>query len=811
MLKKIRTLLLLLTFFSVGTFGFSQYSISGIVTNSENQPLDYASVFLKDTRFAVATNEDGSFLMEDIPAGDYVLKASFVGYGSFETPISLVENIVLNIQLEGTYLELDKIQILANRAELKSPVPNSNMKKEELETANLVHDVPYVLKWMPSVTVTSDAGTGIGYTGIRVRGSEASRTNVTINGVPLNDSESQSVFWVDLPDFMANTEEVQIQRGVGLSTNGTSAFGANVNLNTQKVNIKPYLTLAGTAGSFNTLKYSAQAGSGLISNKYTVDARYSSISSDGYIDRSRAAMTSAFFSAARVTSKNSLRFNFMSGHEITNQAWNGLPIQYLETDRTYNSAGTEKPGEPYNNEIDNYKQRHLQLIYNQSLTKNLKMNLTAHYTKGKGYYENFKGGEKLSDYKLTNVDTLEGNIIRRKWLDNDFGGLVYSMDHNNEILNTQFGGGVNYYLGRHFGEVPWNSFDTLQPSVEYYRNNATKLDWNNFVRLTGNFSEEFVPFVDLQVRYVDYRFEGPNDSGEFTDQDDQLFFFNPKVGASYFLNPTSKFFAYYGRANREPSRNEYVESSPSSRPKHETLNDFEIGFTTESKYIDANIVGYNMSYINQLVPTGRLNDVGEYTRVNVPKSYRRGVELGLNLKPLKFFTLSYSGTFSSNKIVEFDEYYDSWDTGEQIKLTHKNTDIAFSPNAIQTIRAIFHTTIKENHRVQAMISHKRVSKQYLDNSSNENTSIPAFSFTDLQFVYHFSKGWFKDISLNFLVGNVFNKKYYNNGWTYRFSSEGYNPVPDDPSARLEGNGVYNLTGVYPQALRNYTLGLTIKF
>lgn len=804
---------ILLTFIlvSFSALSYSQFSITGVVKNEQGERLDFATVFLINTDYATSTNQQGEFLLENVPEGTYQLKVTYVGYEPYQTTIFLEDNMEYDVIMSGSIYQLNKIYINATRASKEAPIAEQTMQKDEIEDNTLTQDVPYALKWMQGVTVTSDAGAGVGYTGIRVRGSEASRTNVTINGVPLNDSESQQVFWVDLPDFMASTQDVQIQRGVGVSTNGTSAFGATINLNTQKTNVLPYIEIGSAIGSYNTRKISAQGGTGLMNGKYSIDARYSLINSDGYIDRATSRLNSFFLSAARVSEKSSLRLNIMSGNETTYQSWFGLPIQYLDSIRTHNIAGTDyqtKEGEPHPNEVDRYRQTHYQLVFNKGIGEYSKINLTGHLTRGQGYYENYYVDENFQDFNV-DKDTI-GDIIQRKWLNNNFFGLIYSYQYDNDKINFTYGGAGNMYIGDHLGQIPWTEFtDSL--SIQSYFNTARKNELNNFVRFSANWNNIY-PFVDMQVRYVNYQFEGYNNDGTLGEQVDNLFFFNPKIGASYIPNSKHKVFAFFGIANREPSRDEYVESTSNSRPSHETLYDTEVGYQLSTQKIGVNLTLYNMQYRNQLVPTGQLNDVGEPVRVNVDNSYRRGVEIGLQIRPIQSLQLQYQGALSQNKIEQFNEYIYDWYLPEfEEVVTHANTDIAFSPSQIHSIRLRYDWNINENQNLAAIVSQKWISEQYLDNTGRDASLMPAFNYTDFQLVYDIQFWRVKNLSLNFLINNLLNNKYYSNGWIYRFRATGDNPVTYDPYAQREGDNLFHEKGVYPQALRNYTLGLKIKF
>ncbi len=815
---------LFLIIFSISTLN-AQFEITGVVTNDDGERLESSAVYLEGTSYGVLTNERGIYKFEGIPAGEYTLMASYLGFETAEIEIDLRENIERDFVLSGSIFGLDQIEINGTFVKKNMPFSHKNMEKEEFTNLNLGQDVPYLLKYTPSLVVTSDAGAGVGYTGMRIRGSDPSRINVTINGVPLNDSESQLVFWVDLPDFASSVQEIQIQRGVGPSTNGTSAFGASINLNTNKIRLKPYITAATSIGSFNTYKLGVSAGTGLMNNKFGIDLRYSLINSDGYIDRATSNLNSFAGTLNYVTEKSSLNFNLFTGSEVTYQAWNGLPFQFRDEDRTYNTAGTDKPGTPYSNEVDDYDQTHMQLHYNRSLSDNINLNATAHYTRGLGFFENYKGGEDLNDFNISDESGENHDIVIRRWLDNHFFGGILELDYKDleEKHNVIFGAAVNNYIGDHYGQVIWNSRDNEDPEnpdntfnilpVEYYFNDATKLDFNTYGKWTYRLYNRFITYLDLQYRIVNYNFQGFNENGELVDQTDRLNFFNPKVGLSYLLNNDSKIYASYSVANREPNRNDYTETSVNSRPEAETLYDLEVGYTLQTEKFGVGVNVYNMVYDNQLVVTGAINDVGEYTRTNVKDSYRRGMEIDAGIRDVYGFHLDVNTTLSQNKISSFTEFIDDWDNGGQIARSFELTDLAFSPSVIFASN-LGYTLLRKKRDQSAVVSirSKYVGSQFIDNTSNAAAALDAYTYHDLLINYTLKGNrFFRQIQFNLNINNILGAEYVANAWVYRFSSEFYDPTPDDPYARGEGGSVYNLTGLYPQARRYFMAGLTFSF
>lgn len=802
---------------------FAQTMLTGSVLDQENQPVIGANVYLKEVRKGGVTDEKGQFEIKDVPAGTYKVSISHVAYRTIAQTIEIqadTDKSTSNFQLEKEALRLDELVVKATRVGENVPITASDLDKEAIEARNLGQDVPYLLRWTPSAVVTSDAGTGIGYTGIRIRGSDPTRINVTINGIPLNDTESQGVFWVDLPDFVSSTQDIQIQRGVGTSTNGAGAFGASINLNTGKVHEKAYGAINGSFGSFNTYKGNVQFGTGLIGDKITIDGRFSKINSDGYIDRGSSDLLSYFGSLAYVGDKSIFRLNVFSGHEVTYQAWNGVPAQYVNDKalRTFNTAGTEKADEPHDNEVDDYTQTHVQALFSNQFNPNWGLNLALHYTKGSGFFEQYKAGEALSDYNISNAGVEESDLVRRRWLDNDFYGSTFSLAYTSDSrkLEAIFGGAWNQYLGGHFGETIWTAAtgDIANPPL-YYDNDATKTDFNVYTKFNYALSGDVNAYLDLQYRTVDYEFLGFDNEGNNLTQSDQLHFFNPKLGLFYDLNDKTDLYASFGVANREPNRNDYTETTPESRPQHETLYNTEIGYRQNWKKAALNVNLYHMLYNNQLVLTGKINDVGEYSRVNVDNSYRAGIEIVGGFEIYKGLSLGGNATFSQNKIQSFTEFVDNWDTWGQESIAHEKTDLAFSPNVIIGIDLTYdvfkNSANKNNQSLTFSLLNKYVGQQYLDNTSNENTVLDPYFFSDFNARFTTEVGFFKEVSINLLVRNLFNSQFSTNGWTYRYISAGYDGRADDPYTRLENGDTYNLTGFYPQAGINFLLGIGLKF
>ena len=701
---------------------------------------------------------------------------------------------------------LDEVSVNAIRAKINTPVAFTNLNKQQIEKSNLGQDLPFLISSTPSVVTTSDAGAGIGYTGFRIRGTDPSRINVTINGIPLNDSESQGVWWVNMPDFASSLENIQIQRGVGTSTNGAAAFGASINLQTIGLNTKAYAITNNSIGSYNTLKNNIEFGSGLINNKFTFDARLSRISSDGYIDRATSDLKSLYVQGTYFDDSSTLKGIIFSGNERTYQAWNGVPLIYLDSNRTFNSYTFE-------NEVDNYAQTHYQLHYSKNLNQKTTLNIAGHFTHGEGYYEQEKLDQNLLDYNLSNIiltnDTITStDLIRRKWLNNDFGGVTFSVKHVKENLNLIFGGAANKYSGQHYGNIIWAEYASNGDyNHEYYRNIATKYDNNIYLKSNYKASDNTSVFLDLQLRSLNYEFNGSDISGDLDRQEVNLEFFNPKFGLSHYLNKNQLFYASYAVANKEPNRADYVESSPNSRPVHETLFDTEIGYKYQDKWLMFNLNFYYMDYDNQLIKTGEINDVGYFTSKNVKNSFRKGVEIESSYIFNNKLSLSGNLTISENKLDTLVQYVDNWDTGDQNQVVHENTDLAFSPNLTWAANINY----KYNKNTNFLLNTKYVGNQYIDNTSSEKRMLESYMISNFQIDYHFKSSIFTKAKISFLVNNLFDIEYVNNAWIYRYISDSSDPREyDDYTTQGDGN-IYDKAGYFPQATRNYLLGLTLGF
>ncbi len=762
----------------------SQLAINGIIINKVTSKPIAAATILIDNFIELTSNENGKFTTNLKPSSHH-FKISCIGFETLDFTSSTAN---LTFELVPVNKFLEPVEIIALRNGDKGPFTKTKFSKAFIEKNNLGQDIPYLLNSIPNAVVNSDAGTGIGYTGIRIRGTDATRINMTINGIPYNDAESQGLFFVNLPDIMSSVSNIEVQRGVGTSSNGAGAFGATINFATNEYNAAPYAELNNSVGSFNTFKHTLKFGSGLLGKHITFDARASNINSDGFIDRSTSNLSSGQASLAYWAPKTSVRFNIILGKEKTYQAWYGIPEGLLHTNRTFNSAGTEKPGEPYANEADNYNQNHYQLFWNQKLDSNWNLNTAFFYTKGKGYYEQYKAEANLLNYSI--APTGKSDLVRQLWLDNDFYGQIFSINNKSKKHAFSLGGSWNNYLGNHFGNVIWIANLPNTTKFKYYNFNAHKTDFSIYAKWQQKLSTNFELFTDLQYRKVNYTINGFRNNPLLI-VDNQFNFFNPKAGISY-ENKNWLSLLSIAVANKEPNREDF-ESGNTQQPSPEKLYDIELQITKKEllKNLNATATFYSMNYTNQLVLTGKINDVGAYTRTNIPVSYRNGLELELKYQ-LNKLAINYNGSFSRNKIKNMVEYIDNYDDGTQKENIYQKTDIAFSPNVVQNINIAY----KPIKNIELSINTKHVSKQFLDNTSNNSRTLKAFTTNDFKVIYSFKTSFLRNISIATQINNLFSTNYEPNGYTFSYI---YNQQQTTENY------------YFPMAGRNYTLAINIKF
>jgi iron complex outermembrane receptor protein len=787
---------LLLCALVIGGTKIQAQNIRGSVFSAtDSLAIPGVNVLVKGTYIGTTTDSDGKFEIRYAKADSVTLNFHFIGYEQSERKQSNNEMEVPPVYLQPTWYEKDAVVVSSTRANRNTATAYTELDREAIERRNFGQDIPILLELEPSVVSTSDAGAGVGYTGIRIRGTDPTRINVTLNGIPINDSESHGVFWVNMPDLASSLDNIQIQRGVGTSANGAGAFGGSINMQTNRFKSKWYVDLTNGYGSFNTWRHSVAAGSGLLAQRFTVDVRFSRISSDGYIDRASSSLFSWYASAAYHGKKTMIRFNVLGGREETYQAWWGTPKDSLRNNRTFNYY-------IYENEVDKYGQDHYQLIIAHEFDRNWNFNLNGHYTRGKGFFEQFRNDDLLSDYGLPSViagnDTITmSDIIRRRWLDNHFYGFTFAVNYTGNRFSATLGGGFNQYLGKHYGEAIDTEFTEYEAIRQrYYADDAGKNDISVYLRANYKVSSKLTLSIDLQHRTIEYRFVGPEadlfGNIETKEQLVNWHFFNPKLGVNYELNSRNRFYTSLAIGNREPARTDIVEATQLSRPKHETLYDWELGYERRSRIYSFGLNAFWMVYENQLVLSGQVNDVGAYTRQNVDWSDRYGVELMWSVNILKNVRLSGNFTWSQSKIWDFTEFVDDYDNGGQLETHHGLTDISFSPNYLATADL----TYEPVKNLEFSFITKYVSEQFLDNTSNRDRMLNDYVINNFRAGYKFHWRFFKEIGVGVQLNNIFNQLYESNGYTFSYVYGGQQTTENY---------------YYPQAGFNFMTMLNFKF
>ena len=712
-------------------------------------------------------------------------------------------------------VQLNEVLIIASRANEKTPIAFTNVTSEELAKTNIGQDIPYLLSTTPSVITTSDAGMGIGYTSLRVRGTDGSRVNVTTNGVPINDSESHNVYWVNMPDLASSVKDVQIQRGAGTSTNGAGAFGASINLLTSSPSRESYAQFDGSYGMYNSHKETLRLGSGLINNHWSFDARLSNIGTDGYIDRAKVDLYSYFAQAGYFSKNTTIRLIGFGGSENSYHAWDYASKDDMEQyGRTYNPCGLYYDDKGniafYDNQIDNYIQHNFQLHVSQKFNNNLLLNVALHYTSGNGYYEQYKTKRTLVEYGLSpfyigNEEIYKSDLIRKKSMNNGFGGGVFSLTYKNNKVDATIGGALNHYIGWHFGEVLWvrNYIGEINPNQEYYRNIGNKTDGNIYARANIDIINGVSAYADLQYRHIKYTISGVSDTYDWNNElmqslniNERFNFFNPKIGLNWKLNPNNRLFASFSVAQKEPTRDNYTDGNPLDLPKAEKLLDYELGYNFGNSWINTSANLYFMDYTDQLVLTGQLSDTGNPMSVNVPNSYRAGVELALGIQPCRWFNWGINATLSRNRIKNFTEiiYEDEWTN--PISINHGDVPIAFSPDFILNNSFSF-----EYKGFEASLQSQFVSKQYLSNAHSEEQMLDPYFVSNLHLDYTFKPKYLKNLRIGFSIYNLLNEEYENNG----YAGAGY--YVDENG----NNQIYRYAGYAAQAPTHIMGSISIKF
>ncbi|MFN8241303.1 MAG: TonB-dependent receptor [Bacteroidales bacterium] len=782
--------------------------LHGRITDDKGLPLAGAGVFITGTGSGTYSDNSGYYSLALTIKGEYTVRFFFTGYEAKTERIFISGEKRFDVSLSPSAITTGEILVSATRAGVKSPFTYSSVGTEALRKQDNSQDLPYLIGMTPSLVETSESGTGLGYTNLRIRGSDANRINVTLDGIPLNDAESQQVFWVDLPDLASSIDNIQVQRGVGTSTNGAGAFGASVNMLTVNPSDSAGAEVNFTAGSFNTLRTLLKASTGVVSNHFSFDLRLSDIKSDGYIYRTGISNQSARVAALYRTARSFVKANVILGKEHTGISWWGVPKEMLRIDRRYNPAGeyTDENGmkKYYDNESDNYNQDHYQLLFSHSPGDRITMNAAFHYTRGSGYYEEFREDQSYSEYGLENVtvnssEITETDLIRRKWLRNDFYGLVTSMKvraGKNEIV---FGAAANRYDGDHFGKIIWMKYAGSTPeNYTWYLNQSAKKEISSFIKLNTEITPSLNGLVDLQYRYIDYTMTGPDDDAKSLDQQHSYNFFNPKAGLYYSIAKGHDAFASFAVAHREPTRSDFKEAAgdPSATPEPETLFDTEIGYNFRSSHVNAGVTVYWMYYKNQLIPTGELSDVGYTIMTNVDKSYRLGIELTGSYKPSDKLALNMNLTLSRNRINEFVAYYTDYNTAdwssEYLSMDLGDVDIAYSPRVISSGEI----TYSPSSSLDISLVSKYVGKQYFDNTMSEDRKLDPYFVTNFRLSFNPEIKGLKGLEVQLYINNLLDNVYENNAYGGFWYENG-----------KEKTWSY----FFPQAGKNFLLRAGIKF
>ncbi|TCP23551.1 iron complex outermembrane receptor protein [Tenacibaculum skagerrakense] len=782
--KKVKFLVSFLLLFCGLTMQAQTFTLSGKVVNKNNEPLEGATVVITDLNKGTSSNYEGKFKLS-VPSGNYVIKVSYIGFrtGYFNQVVQKDEDIIIELVSEDDVL--DEVLVSSIRVKADAPVTHSNLSKKEIAKRNLGQDIPVLLNYLPSVISSSDAGAGVGYTYMRVRGSDATRINVTINGIPYNDPESQGTFWVNLGDFASSTQSLQLQRGVGTSTNGSGAFGASLNILTDAISEEAGGEISNAFGSFGTRKHTVKFTTGRVNDHFEFSGRLSNIYSDGYVDRAFTDLKSYFLQGSYSDDNTLIKAIVFGGSEQTYQAWFGLTAQELAENRRQNPY-------TYDNETDNYWQNHYQLHWNEKFSDQLSTNIGVNYTRGKGYFEQYKPGESAADFNNLIVDG--SDVIVRRWLDNHFYVFNASATYTIDGLEIIAGGSYSNYTNDHYGEVIWGS--DLAPNVNirdrYYFSDAKKHDLSSFIKTNIRLNDKLNAYVDLQGRFVNYQTGGLNSDRVPLDIDKDFNFFNPKAGLTYQLNETNSFYLSYARANREPNRNDFE----GGNTQHETLDDFELGWRLATDNVKINTNLFYMDYTNQLVLSGAINNVGEPLRETSGNSFRFGLEVDADITLTEKLSVKPNLGLSTNQNRDFKAPIDG------VIENLGNTNISFSPNVIIGNSLVYAPT----NNFQIAFLSKYVGEQFMGNLGgriSDNEKLEGYFTSDLNIVYELKTNKiFDSIVFTGLVNNIFNKEYVDRGYYYF-----YDDTWTTPGVTTTVDGA----GYYPQATINFLAGVTLKF
>jgi iron complex outermembrane receptor protein len=784
---------------------FGQYTIEGNISDdATGEPLPGANIILENTFSATTSAVDGSFRIEKLTAGNYSLKVSYIGFETLLKELSVKDDVELNLVLKPQVYMSEEIIISAIRAGGAAPTTYSMMNQGQIEKKNTGKDLPYVMQTLPSTVVTSDAGNGVGYSGIRIRGTDLTGINVTLNGVPVNDAESQGVFFVDLPDLASSIDNMQVQRGVGSSSNGAASFGASINIKTSDFREKAYGEISSAAGSFNTFKNTIKFGSGLLKNRWVFDGRLSMVTSDGYIDRATSDLKSFYMSGGYYGEKDVVKFIVLSGTEKTYQAWNGVPKDSLETNRTFNPSGEILNSDGniigyYDDQTDNYTQTYYQLHWGHEFNKNLNLAASLFYTRGIGYYQNYRNNRSYYDYGWNDTvigsDTISNtSLIDQKWLDNHYYGINLSLGYNLNRWRLSFGTGANQYDGDHYGYIIWAQVARLEDyNTPWYNNTGLKTDFHAFAKANYKANEKLDVYLDLQYRYINYQISGTHDDLRDLTQTHTYNFFNPKIGLGYQFDSRNNINLYAGIANREPNRSVFRDADPGQEVKPERLYDLEAGYQHARQNLHLELNAFYMYYQNQFVLTGKINNVGAPIMTNVPKSYRAGIEFIGAVNFARIMNWKLNATYSQNKILNFTSYTDDWTNWpDQVIDSIGTTTISFSPD----FTLASNLSIEPFKRFTVSLVSKYVSRQYIDNTSTIEKSLAPYFVNNIEFFYTVKPKAIRQIDFFLHLNNIFNVQYETNAWVYSYYYD---------------NVAYELNGYFPQAMFNFMAGINLKF